>query len=125
MSGKANNGPTNALADMLANDMIDSAHLAQGLDIAKTGLADAAGLGRDELYRDRERGAKTQTRLRDLIEILNQVEPWAGSIRQAFAWYRCEPLASFGGLTAADLVIAGQAEAVKAYLRRIAVGGYA
>lgn len=51
--------------------------------------------------------------------------PWAGSAPQAFAWYRAQPLPSFGDRTAEDLVKEGQAEAVKAYLSRIAVGGYA
>ena len=60
-----------------------------------------------------------------LVEIINRVRPWAGSVQQAFAWYRSQPLPSFGDQTAEDLVKQGRAEAVKTYLSRLAVGGYA
>ncbi len=64
-------------------------------------------------------------RLRDLAEILSRATPWAGSIQLAYAWYRSQPPPSFGDQTAEDLVKQGRAEAVKSYLSRIAVGGYA
>lgn len=44
---------------------------------------------------------------------------------QAFAWYRAQPLPSFGDRTAEDLVKEGRAEAVRRHLARIAAGGYA
>jgi hypothetical protein len=47
------------------------------------------------------------------------------AVQQAFAWYRSQPLPSFGDLTAEDLVKEGRAEDVKAYLNRIGAGGYA
>jgi hypothetical protein len=43
----------------------------------------------------------------------------------AFAWYRSQPLPSFGDQTAEDLVKKGRAGVVKSYLNRIAVGSYA
>jgi hypothetical protein len=46
-------------------------------------------------------------------------------VPQAFAWYRAQPIPSFGDQTPEDLVKEGRAEAVKAYIGRIAVGGYA
>jgi hypothetical protein len=46
-------------------------------------------------------------------------------VQQAFAWYRSQPLPSFGDQTAEDLVRAGRAEHVLSYLSRIASGGYA
>ena len=63
--------------------------------------------------------------LHDVAEIINRVLPWAGSVPQAFAWYRAQPIPSFGDRTPEDLVKEGKAEAVKAYLSRIAIGGYA
>jgi hypothetical protein len=60
-----------------------------------------------------------------MVEIVKRVLPWAGSVPQAFAWYRAQSLPGFGDRTAEDLVKEGRAEAVKAYLSRIAVGGYA
>ena len=44
---------------------------------------------------------------------------------RAFAWFRSQPLPSFGDKTAEDLVKEGRAEDVKKYLSRIADGGYA
>ena len=56
---------------------------------------------------------------------LDALTPWAGSVPQAFAWFTSQPLPSFGQQTAADLFREGRADAVKAYVSRIAVGGYA
>ncbi|MBT4451256.1 MAG: DUF2384 domain-containing protein, partial [Gammaproteobacteria bacterium] len=44
---------------------------------------------------------------------------------QAYAWFRSEPIPSFGDLTAEDLVKRGMAESVLEYIGRIAEGGYA
>lgn len=58
-------------------------------------------------------------------EILELIEAWTGSHAQAVAWYDTEPLPSFGNVTAATLVRQGRAGAVRAYIERIADGGYA
>jgi hypothetical protein len=60
-----------------------------------------------------------------VAEIISRVLPWAGSVPQAFAWYRAQPLPAFGDQTPEDLVKEGRVEALKAHLSRIAVGGYA
>lgn len=94
--------------------------------ITKVELARAIGLSRDAVSKTaRVLAHPTQKRLRDLVEIINRILPFAGSVPQAFAWYRSQPLPSFGDRTAEDLVKEGRAEAVKKYLSRIAVGGYA
>ncbi|MGO4872849.1 MAG: antitoxin Xre/MbcA/ParS toxin-binding domain-containing protein [Roseiarcus sp.] len=115
------------LADVIGSDgFVAPDGLSQALRIAKGELAIASGLSRDAVSKTaRLKGRATQARLRDVAEIINRVLPWAGSAPQAFAWYRAQPLPSFGDRTAEDLVKEGQAEAVKAYLSRIAVGGYA
>lgn len=96
------------------------------LHVTKADLAIAIGLPREAVSKvSRLAAPNTQARLRDLMEILTRTQAWAGSIGQAFAWYRSQPLPSFGDQTAEDLVKEGRAEAVKAYLSRIAVGGYA
>lgn len=96
------------------------------LHITRAELASALGLSRASVSRtDRAGSRATQTRLRDMVEILNRVRPWAGSPELAFAWYRSQSLPSFGDQTAEDLVKEGRAEAVKRYLDRIAVGGFA
>ncbi len=64
-------------------------------------------------------------RLREVLEILNRVEPWAGSPLAAYAWYRSQGLPGFGDMTAEQLVTQGHADAVRDYLDAIADGGYA
>jgi hypothetical protein len=61
----------------------------------------------------------------DMVEILNQVRPWAGSSQQAVTWYRSQPIAAFGDQTAEALVRAGRAKAVRRHLDHIRLGGYA
>lgn len=119
--------PVSFLARVLDPDgQIGTGPLVQELRITKTELAIAFGLSRDAVLKlSRSHSRATQARLRDVTEILSRVLPWAGSLAQAFAWYRAQPLPAFGDQTAEDLVKEGRAEAVKAYLSRIAVGGYA
>ena len=69
--------------------------------------------------------AQIETRLRELIEILNRVLPWAGSPLAAYAWYRSQSLPSFGDITPEQLVRDGRADDVRHYLDRIAAGGFA
>ncbi|WP_370047253.1 MULTISPECIES: MbcA/ParS/Xre antitoxin family protein [Salipiger] len=57
-------------------------------------------------------------------QLIALVEPWAGSRDEAVAWFHDQPLPSFGNLRPADLVRRGRADAVKAYITRIAAGGY-
>jgi hypothetical protein len=96
------------------------------LSLNKGQLAEAIGVAPDNLRRrTRSDSPATQTRMRDVAEVLERVAPWAGGLPQAWGWYRATGLPSFGGCTAESLVKANHAEAVKAYLNRIAEGGYA
>jgi hypothetical protein len=117
-----------SLLEATAGDggLIAADRLSGLLHITRAELAVALGLSRDAIVKTaRVRRPATQARLRDMVEILNRVRPWAGSPQQAFAWYRSQPLPSFGDQTAEALVKEGRAEAVKQYLDRIAVGGFA
>lgn len=113
--------------EVIATDgIIAPERLSDRLKITRTELALAAGLSRDAVSKSsRLASPATQGRLRDMIEIINRVLPWSGSLPLAFAWYRSQPLPSFGDQTAEDLVKEGRAEAVKDYLSRLAIGGYA
>ena len=85
-----------------------------------------SGLSADTISRkDRFQSKNAQQRLRDVVLIINRALPWCGTPMQAYAWYRSEPLPSFGDLTAEDLVKRGMSSAVLEYLARIAEGGYA
>jgi uncharacterized protein (DUF2384 family) len=89
-------------------------------------VARSTGLGRDALSRrDRIDTPKTQTRLREMMEIINRVSPRFGSDLLAYAWYRSEPLAGFGGMTAMHLVRAGRADEVTDYIDAVDAGIYA
>jgi hypothetical protein len=94
--------------------------------LTKKQLAETIGLAPEALYkRDRLGAAKTQSRLREMNEILTRVAGWAGGPAQAMAWYRAEPIPAFGGRTAEALVKSGQAGPLRDYLDSIALGGFA
>ncbi len=94
--------------------------------LTKKQLAETAGLAPESLYkRDRLAAPRTQTRLREMNEILTRVSDWAGGPAQAMAWYRSEPIPAFGGRTAESLVKSGEATALRDYLDSIALGGFA
>ena len=108
------------------NGGVSADRLSTVLHITKSELALAAGLSRDAVSKTARRSSvATQSRLRDMSEIINRVIPWAGSELAAYAWYRSQPLPSFGDATAEELVRQGRAESVRAYLGRIAAGGFA
>lgn len=88
-------------------------------------IAQSTGLGKDALQRkDRVRSAKTQRRLREMMEIINKVEPRFGSALMAYAWYRSEPLSGFSGQTAMQLVRSGRSDEVLEYINAVDAGVY-
>ena len=89
-------------------------------------VARPAGLGKDAVQRkDRVRSARTQRRLREMVEVLNKVEPRFGSALMAYAWYRSEPLPGFSGRTAMQLVREGRADDVLDYIDAVDAGVHA
>jgi hypothetical protein len=102
------------------------ARVADAFGMSKGQLAETVGLGHEAFYKQaRERAPKTQSRVREMLEIINRVSSWAGGERQAMAWYRAQPITAFGGRTAESLVKSGDATALRDYLDHIALGGYA
>ena len=97
---------------------VNIASLARTLGITEAELADSVGLSGQE-------ASDIQYRLNVMVELLGRVMPWSGDIRTAYDWYCSQPIAGFGDKTAQDLLKAGRASAVQAYLDRIADGGYA
>ena len=99
---------------------------AETFSMTKAQLADTAGLGREVFQKASRRDSpKAQSRVREMLEIINLVQGWAGGAAQAMAWYRAEPIPAFGGRTAEALVKSGQATAVRDYIDHLATGGYA
>jgi hypothetical protein len=100
--------------------------VADWFGLSKGQLAATLGIKPEALRRLKRLAApKSQTRVKEMLEIIGRIAPWAGGKDQAMAWYRAEPLPAFGGRTAEFLVKEGQAEAVRDYLDHIAVGGFA
>ena len=114
------------IASSVASGSFSPDRIAALLRTTKEEIAATAGLSRDAVARRARAGSRaTQTRLRELVEILYRVEPWAGSALAAYAWYRSQPLPGFAGRTAEMLVREGHAAAVRAYLDEVALGGFA
>jgi hypothetical protein len=114
------------IASSVAGGSFSPDLIAALLRTTKEEVAATAGLSRDAVARRARVGSPaTQTRLRELVEILARIEPWAGSALAAYAWYRSQPLPGFAGRTAEMLVREGHAAAVRAYLDEVALGGFA
>src|SRR4051812_5597182 len=99
----------NFLDDVISsNGSVQADRLSTVLRVTKTELAAASGLSRDAVSKTRRLQAPApQTRLREVAETINRILPWCGSVPQAFAWYRSQPIPAFGDQTAEDLVRAG------------------
>ncbi|MDX3927235.1 MAG: DUF2384 domain-containing protein [Shinella sp.] len=100
--------------------------VSERLGISKRELAETAGLSVNTLQRkERPRAPAVAARIGEMAEIIHRVSDWAGSERQALAWYRAEPLPAFGGRTAESIVKSGKASALRDYLDHLALGGFA
>ena len=111
---------------LVKDQFFSPALIAAELRTTKGELAGTLGLAADALTRStRVRAPKSQTRLRQMIEIMARIEPELDSPIAAYAWFRSSRLPGFGGATPHMLVRDGKSEQVHAYLDRIAAGGYA
>lgn len=115
-----------ALAQYADDGLFAPTKIADAFRTTKDEVARSAGLGRDAVLRsDRLRSDKTQRRLREMVEIVNKVEPRFGSALMAYAWYRSEPLSGFSGATAMTLVQQGRAGDVLDYIDAVDAGVFA
>ena len=115
-----------ALAQYAEGGLFAPRKIADVLRTSSDDVARTLGLGRDALQRkDRVKSDKTQRRLREMIELLNKVEPRFGSALIAYAWYRSEPLAGFSGQSAMQLVRDGRAQEVLDYIDAVDAGVHA
>ncbi len=115
-----------ALAQYAEGGLFAPRKIADVLHTSSDDVARTLGLGRDALQRkDRVKSDKTQRRLREMVELLNKVEPRFGSALIAYAWYRSEPLAGFSGQSAMQLVRDGRAQEVLDYIDAVDAGVHA
>jgi uncharacterized protein (DUF2384 family) len=124
---KQTSAPAGYLANFVdAGKGINAGRVAEAYLMSKQQLAETMGLSVATVSKGlRQSGAKAQTRMIEMIEILARVQDWAGSEAQAMAWYRSQPLPALNGRTAEALVKSGQAGAVREYLDVMALGGFA
>lgn len=126
MSGRELRVKVMGLAQYADDGIFAPRKIADVLRTTSEEIARTAGLGKDAIQRkDRVRSDRTQRRLREMIEVINKVEPRFGSALMAYAWYRSEPLSGFSGLTAMQLVRGGRAGDVLDYIDAVDAGVHA
>jgi hypothetical protein len=128
VNARAGSGQTAPLIATLisASGIVEMDRVAASFGMSKLQLAETTGLGPQALYKaDRARAAKTQSRVKEMLEIVSRISDWAGGKERAMAWYRAQPIAAFGSRTAESLVKSGEASALRDYLDHIAMGGFA
>lgn len=114
------------IIDFAEGGQFEPRKIAAALRTSAEEVAMTVGLGKDALQRrSRIQSDKTQRRLRELVEVLNKVEPRFGSQLMAYAWYRSEPLPGFDGRTAMQLVREGRAQQVLEYIDAVDAGVFA
>lgn len=111
---------------LAADGSISVARFSNALRLSAQELVSAAGISREAAKRpERAKSAASQRGLREMMEIIDRVTPWAGSPLQAYAWYRSEPIPAFGEMTAEQIIKQGYVDSLRKYLDGIAAGGYA
>ena len=109
-----------------SDGLVDVDAVTSQFAVTKAALAQSLGLAEETLQRfSRVNAPKTQQRLREMLEILTRVEPWAGGMAQAMGWYRGQSIPALGDQTAEALVKTDRAGLVRAYLDGFAAGAYA
>jgi uncharacterized protein (DUF2384 family) len=112
--------PLDAQGQVIVDDVVDI------FGLSKQQIARSLGLPKEAVHkRARLSAAKTQQRLKEMLEIVNRVADWSGGQLQAMAWYRSQSIPALGDQTAEALVKAGKADVVREYLDGIALGGFA
>ena len=70
------------------------------------------------------RSGNVQSRLRDMIKIIDYVEPRFYSLLSAYVWFQSTPLPGFSSKTAMQLVQDGRSVEIMEYLRAVDFGVY-
>jgi len=114
------------LTQFASDGILTPRKIAQRLRTTSDDLARSAGLSKGAVQRkDRIASGDTQRRLRELVDVIDRVEPRFGSPLMAYAWYRSEPLPGFSGQTAMQLVRSGRAGDVLDYIDAVDAGVHA
>ena len=103
---------------------LSARRLAEGLGITLTELAGLAGVARNTLTA-KSGARKVDQALSQVVRILAMVAEMAGGEDRAAIWFKHQPIPGWEGKTAYDLVRAGKADKVTAYLESVRMGVYA
>lgn len=103
---------------------IDPKRLADMLHTTMSDLADLTGVHRTTLARN-PGSPEVQSKLGPIATILAHASDMGGGQGRAVTWFRHQPIAAFGHKCASDLVAAGEARAVLAWLDALEDGAYA
>lgn len=99
---------------------ISPKRLSAELDMSLTSLSEVL-----QVHRNTFRNPKSeslQAKMRDIAGIVARASDLLGSQDKAVYWYRNQQIADYGGVTAEQLVTAGNIAAVTAYLDDIETG---
>ena len=105
-------------------DMIAPRRLAERLRLPMTGLAKLAHVNRNTLATNAG-SAPVQAQLGKIAGVIARATELSGDEGRAIIWFRHQPIASFGGRTAKQLVEEGHADAVMEHLAGLENGVYA
>ena len=113
------------LQNLMEDGIYSPRHIAAVLRTSRKEIGATLGLSADALSRKtRLHSPATQTRLREMVEILNFLDEHGSPPLAAYAWFRSSKLPGFGS-TPEELVREGHAAWVMEYLKRVSEGGYA
>lgn len=108
-----------------SNGIICPRSVAAELQIDLPTLALALGASDNELLENQPLTAAAEHRLEFLVDLLERTLDRSGSFAAAWQWASDEPIPSFGGQTAMELIREDRGPAVIAHIERINAGGYA
>ncbi len=111
------------LADFSDADVLSPQRMSKRLRLPIADFARLVRLHRNTL--SRPGSAAVQKKLEPLARLLAQVEELTGDPDRAIVWFRHQPLPGHDGKTAQQLLEAGHADAVFAYLEELRNGAYA
>ncbi|MGO4831775.1 antitoxin Xre/MbcA/ParS toxin-binding domain-containing protein [Rhizobiaceae sp. 2RAB30] len=94
------------------------------LGVTQSELARLTGVARNTLAA-RSGARKVDQALSPIVRILAMAAEMAGDESRAVIWFKHQPIPGWAGKTAYDLVAAGKAEKVLAYLEAVRSGVYA
>lgn len=103
---------------------LSARRIADLLGVTLSELAGLAGVARNTLA-SANGARKADAALSPLVRILAMADEMAGGNERAALWFKHQPIPGWGGKTAYDLVRAGKAEKVLAYLEAVRSGVYA